>query len=78
LLGRLSLPVDQRNPGGFNYRAYLTLNNIYGIIYVFGVENVSLLSSHRGSRVQEGIILPIKNYTTGIVDSMIGGDEGSL
>jgi len=78
LLGKLSIPPGIRNPGDFNYREYLKLNNIYGVVHVFGYDNVTVRSRHRGSWMHNNIILPIKNYSIHVVDSLIGGDEGSF
>ncbi len=78
LLGKLSIPVGIRNPGDFDYREYLKLNNIYGAVHIFGYDNVTVRSHNRGSWMHDNIILPVKNYSILVVDSLIGGDEGSF
>ncbi|MCG8604817.1 DNA internalization-related competence protein ComEC/Rec2 [bacterium] len=60
--GRLRKPRDRRNPGEFDYRAYLLAQGIYGIVSVSYSSQVELISSENGSWILRNVVYPIKSY----------------
>jgi competence protein ComEC len=76
--GEIDRPMRERNPGEFNYRNYLELNNIYAVMRVAGVEDIHCIQKGRGNFFTSGIILPIRRYINNVVESMIGGVEGAF
>ncbi|MBM4158881.1 MAG: DNA internalization-related competence protein ComEC/Rec2 [Ignavibacteria bacterium] len=67
---------DERNPGEFNYRKYLEIHNIYKSFYVFGYNDVQILSSENLGFIYQRIVYPFKEFASSSIDSLIGiGDE---
>ena len=88
--GQLSLPEPKRNPGGFDYRAYLKQQNIQAIMRTTHPGNILFKSHKHGDWIMQSIILPtrrwianhiISNYhgeTRGILMALILGDRSLL
>lgn len=74
--GRLEEPPGQRNPKGFNYRAYLQRRGIYNVMSVqpysikkIGVGELSYIRS---------LIYTIKSRAEAVFDRYVGDEEGAL
>ncbi len=78
MYGRLSVPFGRKNPGGFDYRKYLEIHNIYKIFFVKGYENIAVISSENLPFVYQKIIFPAREFSNKTIDRMIGGDEGAF
>lgn len=72
LTGTLRQPQPQRNPGGFDYRAYLSRKDVFGIIYHQGLLEVSEQASEQAGfpplRWTEGLRLRIEE----VIDEVYG------
>ncbi|MGD0337935.1 MAG: DNA internalization-related competence protein ComEC/Rec2 [Bacteroidota bacterium] len=76
--GIIEVPRHERNPGEFNYRNYLELNNIYAVMTVSEMGDIQCLEKKEGNLLKSWIILPIRNYVRSVVDTTIGGVEGAF
>ena len=76
--GRLRTPRDERNPGEFNYRSYLRRRGIFGIISVYGGEEIKVLNRGEGGEFFSRVIYPVRHYVSDLVDKTIGDSEGAL
>lgn len=68
LTGTLRQPQPQRNPGGFDYRAYLSRKDVFGIIYHQGLLEVSEQAGFPPLRWIEGLRLRIEE----VIDEVYG------
>lgn len=71
LFGSLSEPSENRNPGDFNFRKYLALQDIYNSFFVLGYDNVGIISKNNSSFFNEKIIYPVKKFTLKNFDEYI-------
>ncbi len=78
MYGRLSVPFAQKNPGGFDYRKYLEIHNIYKVFFVKGYDNIEVISTENLPFIYQKIILPAREFSNKNIDRMIGGDEGAF
>ncbi len=58
--GELRAPRGQRNPGGFDYRAYLRRYGIYFLLSAKGDRAISILASRRGNPLVQGVVMPLR------------------
>jgi competence protein ComEC len=58
--GELRVPPGQRNPGGFDFRAYLKRNGIYFLLSAKGDRSISILASRRGNPLVQGVVMPLR------------------
>lgn len=65
----------QRNPGCFDYRAYLEHNEVAGILRV---DRSQFLSAGHGSALISGVILPARRHVRRVVGEFLTGDEAAL
>jgi competence protein ComEC len=77
-VGRLNEPRSARNPGEFDYKQYLTINNIYSFFYIDGFYSVIKKSNDNGSFIFNDIINPIRNHIIAKIDSTMGYIEGGF
>ncbi len=71
--GQLRQPKDQRNPGGFDYRAYLTRKNIYGIIRINNPGQIQHTGLQKGHFLLRKIIYPMRRF---IIESINKTTQG--
>ncbi|MFQ5675954.1 MAG: DNA internalization-related competence protein ComEC/Rec2 [bacterium] len=76
LRGRLRKPRDRRNPGEFDYRAYLAAQGIYGI--VSHPTSIQKKSSGHGNAVLREIVFPVKWYLDDFVQTHFPDRESAL
>jgi len=74
--GRLRKPRDQRNPGEFDYRAYLAAQGIFGIIS--NSSHIKKVSSDQGSWFLRRIVFPAKTYLDNYVSENLPAQEANL
>jgi len=58
--GELRALPGQRNPGGFDYRAYLRRYGIYFLLSAKGDGAISNLASRRGNPLVQGVVMPLR------------------
>jgi competence protein ComEC len=75
LKGKLTEPAGIRNPGEFDYRKYLMINEIHKLFDVNGYENVKIISSENLDFIHQKIIFPSKKFALNNIEKYIKGDE---
>lgn len=74
--GRLEQPPSQRNPKGFDYRAYLQKRGIYNLM---SVQPYSIKKTGVGNTPYvQSLIYGLKSRAEAVFDRYVGGDEGAL
>lgn len=75
LTGKLSLPGVQRNPGGFDYRAYLNKQGVHAQCYVKQGTDVQKVGGRAGSKIMQSLILPVRRWTGHHLDYFYRGES---
>lgn len=78
LAGRLQRPSTARNPGDFDYRRYLEVNNIYATMYISKDVGMQWVGTGRGNWVQQSVVIPVRQRFAALVENAIGGDEAEF
>jgi competence protein ComEC len=74
--GRLEQPSGQRNPGGFDYRAYLQRRGIYNIMTVYPY-NIQKTGHGKVSLIQY-CVHSLRARAQAVLDQHVGGEGGAL
>jgi len=74
--GRLRKARDQRNPGEFDYRAYLAAQGTFGIIS--NSSHIKKVSSGQGSWLLRKVVFPAKTYLDNYVSENLPAKEAAL
>lgn len=77
LTGKLSEAPGKRNPGEFDYKKYLEINNIHKIFFVTGYDNIELISKDNLDFFYGNIIFPAKYFALHNIDENYEGDESA-
>ncbi len=62
LYGTVGAPPGERNPGDFNYAAYLKNRGAHGILQVTHKDKMEKTGEWRGQALYAGWVLPVKHY----------------
>ncbi|MRR10632.1 ComEC family competence protein, partial [bacterium] len=73
--GEFVLAPGQRNPGCFDYRAYLDHAEVAGILRIDGVRH---LSAGNGNPLIGGVIIPARRHVRRVIAAHLSGDEAAL
>lgn len=73
--GVWNLLPQRRNPGGFDYRAYLDRSEVRGSL---SLEHIKLVETGRGGWLMSMIVIPARQYIRGLADKFLQGDEAAL
>jgi competence protein ComEC len=86
----LDRPSAKRNPGQFDYRQYLSSQNIYHISQVSHVGSIKVIEKNKGNWFIGMVIIPLRKYcqktfqtyfdeeTTGLIMALILGEKQEL
>jgi len=76
--GRLTKPRGSRNPGGFDYRAYLAGQSVYGILKP--APGISLVKTgrNRGNPFLRFLVYPVRRSIQFSINQMIHGESQAL
>ncbi|MDI6803273.1 MAG: DNA internalization-related competence protein ComEC/Rec2 [Bacteroidota bacterium] len=77
LSGQLALAGTARNPGEFDLRRYLEVNDIYARIYLDGREDV-VIQQKTGNWFLSYIIYPLRKKIAHNFDRFVGGEEAKF
>ena len=78
LMGELSRPFDERNPGEFSIRRYYEANGITFEMFVRGTGGVLVLDSLGGSWIMKRCVVPVRRFILSEIDRTVGGEEGEF
>lgn len=78
MYGKLTEPFEERNPGEFNYKKYLFLQNIYKTFTVTGYDNIEIINRDNLSFLTQKIIYPSRKFASDNIDKHLGGNEGAF
>lgn len=79
LRGQLQRPSPARNPGAFDYRAYLELESIHFLLALRRPEQVVAGEKHPGPWLFEWVVLPVRHAVEeSITRNLSGGPAGLL
>ncbi|MBM7623124.1 DNA internalization-related competence protein ComEC/Rec2 [Sporohalobacter salinus] len=67
--GKLQLPMENRNPGGFSYRRYLKMKGIYSLLSDNEIKKIKLLGNKGNQLVK--LSLQFKSYAEKIMDRTV-------
>jgi competence protein ComEC len=73
--GEFVLAPGQRNPGCFDYRAYLDHAEVAGILRIDGAGH---LSAGNGNPLIGGVIIPARRHIRRVIAGHLSGDEAAL
>ena len=78
LRGRLQRPRAVRNPGAFDYRAFLAQQDIYGTLFVGKSEQVVSVERLPGHWLYEGVVLPLRRAVRQSIERNLSGAPAGL
>ena len=78
LFGSLRDAPDEMNPGEFNYREYLALNDIQKTFKVSYWNDAEVLSKNNLNFMEQNIIYPSRKYAIENINKNIGGEEAAF
>ena len=78
LLGRLRLPSGARNPGAFDYRRFLFLQNMHATLSLSRSAQIVAVEEGGGSWLWEGVVLPIRRSVRQSIRRNLDGAPADL
>ncbi|MDE2811576.1 MAG: ComEC/Rec2 family competence protein, partial [Gemmatimonadota bacterium] len=78
LRGRLQRPRAVRNPGAFDYRAFLAQQDIYGTLFVGKPEQIVSVERLPGHWLYEGVVLPLRRAVRQSIERNLSGAPAGL
>ena len=78
LAGRLRRPHPARNPGAFDYRAFLIQQDIHATLFVGKAQQVVAVESLPGYWLNEGLVLPMRRAVRETVERNLDGASAGL
>ena len=66
---------QRRNPGGFDYRAYMDRSEVRGSLIM---EHIKLAATGRGNWLISTVVVPVRQYIRNLADKYLQGDEVAL
>ena len=78
LRGKLQRPRAVRNPGAFDYRAFLAQQDIYGTLFVGKPEQVVAVERLPGHYLCESVVLPVRRAVRQSIERNLSGAPAGL
>ncbi|MBT5452817.1 MAG: DNA internalization-related competence protein ComEC/Rec2 [Gemmatimonadetes bacterium] len=78
LKGRLRRPHPARNPGAFDYRAFLAQQDIYSTLYIGKAEQVVAIERLPGYWLDEQLVLPVRGAVREAIERNLAGAPAGL
>ena len=78
LRGRLQRPRAMRNPGAFDYRAFLAQQDIYGTLFVGKPAQIVSVERLSGHWLYEGVVLPLRRAVRQSIERNLSGAPAGL
>lgn len=76
--GRLRRPEPARNPGAFDYRAYLERRGIFALLSVYESTHIQRLEKGEARSFFSSVVLPIRRSIRSTVDRNLSGAPAAL
>ncbi len=76
--GQLDEPPGLRNPGGFDYRAYLNRQGVHGVIFLKSAEPIQILARDQGNPLLAKLVWPIKRSIQKTFEQNLSGPPQAL
>ena len=89
--GRLERPSGKRNPGGFDYRAYLGRKGVYVLLKPVGtIQAMEQTGNRKGNALMREAVYPVRRFilqtvdrtagpvTRSVLKALLVGDQGSI
>ena len=78
ITGRLIRPRRRRNPGGFDYRAYLARQDIHVLLRMSRGSEIIKTGQQKGSVLLRELVYPVRRYFLRIIDNTTLGEARSI
>lgn len=78
ITGLLQSPKGLRNPGGFDYRAYLGRKNIYGILKIERTTQIKSTGRQKGCFFLRKIVYPARRFAIRTINRTTSGENRSI
>ncbi|MGV8018280.1 MAG: DNA internalization-related competence protein ComEC/Rec2 [Ignavibacteria bacterium] len=78
IFGDMADAPEETNPGEFNYRNYLYLNDIDKIFKVHFFDDINIKDGGNLSFFKQNLIIPARKYAIENINSNIGGNEAAF
>ena len=76
--GRFEIPPGRRNPGGFDYRAYLQRRHIYGIVKTGAANALMKTGAIQGSVVLRCLVYPVRRWMINVIERTSSGEPRAI
>ncbi|MBN2357129.1 DNA internalization-related competence protein ComEC/Rec2 [candidate division KSB1 bacterium] len=76
--GRIRQPPAGRNPGDFDFRAYLAARHVHTQTTIKGATNLLLLASDHDGFFTRSLIRPAREYVDALIRTVLQGQERAL
>jgi uncharacterized membrane protein (UPF0136 family) len=78
LQGRLARPQPARNPGAFDYRRFLELRGIHGVLSVRRAEQIISVRKRSGGVLHEWVVSPGRQTVRRVIGRNLSGEPAGL
>jgi len=78
LQGRLARPQPARNPGAFDYRRFLELRGIHGVLSVRRAEQIISVRKRSGGVLHEWVVSPVRQTVRRVIGRNLSGEPAGL
>lgn len=76
--GYLNRPYAGRNPGAFDYRRFLMIRDIYGLVNLYNDESIELVQSGALEPFVRNLVVPIREYIVDIYERYLPAREAAV
>ena len=78
LRGRLQRPRPARNPGGFDYRGFLALQQLHGTLYLSRAEQIVQVEKRVARGLYGNVVLPVRGAVRQAIQRNLAGAPAGL
>ena len=78
LRGRLQQPRPARNPGGFDYRGFLALQQLHGTLYLSRAEQIVQVEKRVARGLYGNVVLPVRGAVRQAIQRNLAGAPAGL
>jgi competence protein ComEC len=74
--GKLNRPAGKRNPGGFDYREYLSRQNIHAMLKRGSMDFLRILHRGGGNVFLRRFLYPVRRFAQSVIDATVQDPDG--